>query len=325
MKQIILPLITAIVIFSCSAPQKVVTTNKETPSTTGNSQSLVRITSDPVPEFYPKVSPDGKKLIFHVRDDTKKSDASSSYGSSIDKYKKWSIMLINLGQPGRTPLVGEFTQCPSFYPDSKTIIYSYLKPSRPTIARSQVDGLSGINYVTANSMGDFDNAPVVSPDGKKIAFSTSFSGSSQVCVMDANGMNISILTEGFKPGWSPKNKLVYSKLVGKYEQIFIYDLATGQSTQLTQGEYNNSDPSFSFDGKFITFSSTRDNENEQIFVMNEDGSNVIQITQGSTRNGMPCFGPDLTVYFCSNTAAGKKVDKLSWTSADIWSIRPVLR
>jgi TolB protein len=167
----------------------------------------------------------------------------------------------------------------------------------------------------------------VSPDGKKIAFSTSFSGSSQVCVMDVSGMNITILTEGFRPGWSPKNKLVYSKLVGKYEQVFIYDLATGQSTQLTQGEYNNTDPSFSFDGKFIAFSSTRDNENEQIFVMNDDGSNMVQLTQGSTRNGMPCFGPDLTVYFCSNATSGKKgaTDKLSWSNADIWSIKPILR
>ncbi len=245
---------------------------------------------------------------------------------NTDRFRKWSIMLINIGQPGRTPLVGEFTHTPSFFPDSKTIIYSYLKPSKPIIAKSQVDGLAGINYVSANNMGDFDGYPVVSPDGKRVAFSTTFGDVSQVCVMDVNGMNTTILTEGVKPCWSPKNKLVYYKNVGKYTQIFIYDLATGQSTQLTQGEYDNTDPVFSNDGKYIAFSSTRDNENEQIFVMSENGSNVTQLTQGGTRNGMPCFGSDYTIYFCSNASSGKKgsIDKLLWTSSDIWSIRPVL-
>lgn len=315
-------------LISCSSSKKTPVVNRETPSTTGNAQSLIRITSDPVPEFYPKISPDGKKLVFHVRDDTKaKSPATSTIIGSTDRFRKWSIMLINLGQPGRTPLVGEFTQTPSFFPDSKTILYSYMKPSKPIIAKSQIDGLSGINYVSANSMGDFDCYPVISLDGKRIAFSTSFGGVSQICVMDINGMNTTILTEGSRPAWSPNNKLVYYKAVGKYDQIFTYDLTTGQSTQLTQGEFDNTDPVFSYDGKYIAFSSTRDNENEQIFSMKEDGSAVVQLTQGSTRNGMPCFGPDYTLYFCSNAASGKKgsTDKLLWVSSDIWSIRPILK
>lgn len=327
MRYITIIIIITQLLISCGSSKPAPVVSRETPSTTGNAQSLIRITSDPVPEFYPKISPDGKKLIFHVRDDSKnKTITSSSYIGSTDRFRKWSIMLINLGQPGRTPLVGEFTQTPSFFPDSKTILYSYMKPSKPIIAKSQVDGLSGINYVSANSMGDFDSYPVISPDGKRIAFSTSFGEVSQVCVMDVNGMNTTILTEGSRPSWSPNNKLVYYKAVGKYEQIFTYDLSTGQSTQLTQGEFNNTDPVFSTDGKFIAFSSTRDNENEQIFAMREDGSAVVQLTQGSTRNGMPCFGPDYTLYFCSNAASGKKgsVDKLLWLNSDVWSIKPIL-
>jgi TolB protein len=327
MRKLIWLFFASILLMGCGSSKPVVKQSRETPSTTGNAQSLIRITSDPAPEFYPNVSPDGKKLVFHIRDDSKTKNISSSLMGSTERHRKWSIMLINLGQPGRTPLVGEFTLTPSFFPDSKTIIYAYLKPTNPIIAKSQIDGLSGINYVSANNMGDFDNNPSVSPDGKRIAFSTTFGGTSQVCVMDVNGMNTTILTEGSRPSWSPSNKLTYYKAVGKYEQIFIYNLQTGQSTQLTQGEFNNADPVFSPDGKYIAFSSTRDNENEQIFAMHEDGSSVVQLTQGSTRNGMPCFGPDNTIFFCSNASSGKKgsIDKLLWQSADIWSIKPILR
>ncbi|HEX6914609.1 MAG TPA: hypothetical protein VF145_05185, partial [Chitinophagaceae bacterium] len=252
---------------SCSTTKTPVSTQNSAPGTTGNAQSLVRITSDPVPEFYPRISPDGKRMVFHIRDDNKKNGVN----------EKWSIMMMNIGQPGRIPLVGAYTISPSFFPDSKTVLYTYLKPSRPVIAKSMVDGASGINYISPNAMGDYDNQASVSPDGKKILFEALFGGTWQVAMMDANGMNSTILTEGRGPRWHPKgDRIVYQKQVGKYTQIFEYNLATGQSTQLTSGEYSNADPSYSNDGNYIAYSSYSDNQNEHLFVMRADGSGVTQ-------------------------------------------------
>jgi len=232
------------VMLAACGSTKVVTQSDAAPGTTGNAQSLVRITSDPVPEFYPRISPDGKRMVFHIRDDNKKESPS----------EKWSIMMMNLGQPGRVPLIGSYTGSPSFFPDSKTILYTYLKPSKPVIAKSMVDGASGINYISPNAMGDYDNQASVSPDGKKILFETKFGGTWQVAMMDMNGMNSTILTEGSDPRFHPKgDRIVYGKFVGKYAQIFEYNLATGQSTQLTSGYYHSSDPSYSNDGKDIVF------------------------------------------------------------------------
>src|SRR3954468_11648736 len=105
----------SVLLLSCGSTLKTPKSSGESapPGTTGNAQSLVRITSDPVPEFFPRISPDGKRMVFHIRDDNKKAS------------ERWSIMLMNLGQPGRIPLVGSYTSSPNFYPDSKTIIYSY--------------------------------------------------------------------------------------------------------------------------------------------------------------------------------------------------------
>jgi TolB protein len=295
---------------SSNAPRS--TTESAAPGTTGNAQSLVRITSDPVPEFYPRISPDGRKMVFHIRDDNKK-----------DANEKFSIMMMNLGQPGRIPLVGAYTQTPSFFPDSKTILYTYMKPSRPVIAKSMTDGASGINYISPNAMGDYDNQASVSPDGKKILFETKFGGALQIAMMDLTGMNPTILTDGYDPRWHPKgDRIVYSKTVGKYGQIFEYNLATGQSTQLTSGEYSSVDPSYSVDGKYIAFGSTRDNQNEHLFMMSGDGSQITQLTQGNSRNGMPCFAPNGDIYFCSNS--GSKTERLNWSSSDIWKLTPNL-
>src|SRR6476646_5735769 len=81
------------------------------PGTTGNAQSLTRVTFDPIPEFYPHISADGKRMVFHVRNDQKTGN------------ERWSIVMMNLGTPGRIPLVGSYTNRASFFPDSKTIIY----------------------------------------------------------------------------------------------------------------------------------------------------------------------------------------------------------
>lgn len=294
---------------TCKQPVK--TDSSAPPGTTGNAQSLVRITSDPIPEFYPRISPDGKRMVFHVRDDNKKGS------------ERWSIMLMNLGQPGRVPLVGSYTSTPNFFPDSKTILYTYMKPSKSVIAKSSADGASGINYIAPNAMGDGDDMASVSPDGKKILFNTSFGGTWQIATMELTGMNSTILTDGYSPRWSPKgDRIIYSKSVGKYQQIFEYNNSTGQSTQLTSGDFDNSSPTYSADGKYIAFGSTRDNQNEHVFIMNSDGSQVTQLTQGNSRNGMPCFAPNGDIYFCSNS--GSKTERLNWTSSDIWKLTPNL-
>jgi TolB protein len=281
------------------------------PGTTGNAQSLIRVTSDPVPEFYPQLSPDGSKIIFHTRDNTKPGN------------EKWGVVMMNVGQPGRIPLVGAYTLSPSFFPDNKTILYSYVKPSKPVIAKSLTDGSAGINYISPNSMGDFDQGPRVSPSGKKIAFFTKFGDSYQLCTMDINGMNPSILAEGSYPNWNPNGEqLIYTKKVGKFSQIFLYDFKSGQSTQLTSGEFSSDDPSFSKDGKYIVFSSDRDAQNDQIFIMSSTGSNITQLTTGKVKNGMPIFAPNNTIYFCSN--AGSKTSNIEWLSSDIWSLVPIL-
>ena len=72
--------------------------------------------------------------------------------------------------------------------------------------------------------------------------------------------------------------------------IYRFDLATQQSTQLTNSPSIDTSPSFSPDDRFITFNSDRGGT-QQIYVMNADGSNVRRISYGEGRYATPVWSP----------------------------------
>lgn len=298
MKKVIALLALPILFYSCSSTKT--TTKIEidiAPGITGNARELVRVTNDPIPEFRPKVSPDGKKILFYTRDDNKPG------------FEKWSIVYIKIGEPGRIPLIGSFTADPNWMPDSKGILFQYLQPSKPVICKGNIEGSTGISYVSPSGMGDFDGTPHASADGKKILFETRIGTGSQICLMDASGNNFTVLTKGQNPCWHPGgNSFVYQQQVGKNYQLFSYDLKSGQSTQLTSGDQDNYSPSINARGDKIAFVSNRA-KNAHIFISAIMGNEVVQVTQGNTQNAYPVWGNNDLIYFCSNAGGsitGKK-------------------
>lgn len=299
MKRLIAYACLSSLIVACSAPKTVVKTEIDNaPGITGNARELVRVTNDPIPEFRPRVSPDAKKIIFYTRDDNKTGA------------EKWSIVYIKIGEPGRIPLIGAYTADPTWLPDSKGILFQYLQPTKPVICKGNIDGSTGISYVSPSGMGEFDGSPQSSIDGKKILFESRIGQSYNICMMDASGNNFTVLTRGTNPYWHPNGtSFVYQNLVGKNTQLFLYDIKTGQSTQLTSGDSDNYGPSINQKGDKITFISTRA-KNTHVFICNISGGDVIQVTQGNSQNAYPIFGGNDIIYFCSN-AGGALVKKVT--------------
>src|SRR5207249_1152013 len=75
------------------------------------------------------------------------------------------------------------------------------------------------------------------------------------------------------PVWSPLGeKIAYSKGTSKGgHEIVLQDIASGQALQLTQNAGNNENPTFSPDGRFIAFTSTREGK-RRIFLVSIDGT-----------------------------------------------------
>ncbi|NIJ52300.1 TolB protein [Dyadobacter arcticus] len=272
------------------------------PGVTGNAENLTRETSDPSQEFFARVSPDGKFLLYNAIDIGYSLNLTNGQ-MEVKTNKSYRIVRKEIGKPITNPLVNNAAY-PTWLPNSSGVIFSYIKPERSVIVRSDINGV-GLNYISAGAMGEDDAEPIVLKDNSKILFTTRMSNSRMICSMDMKGGNYSVITEGAHLSLNPlnNNKIIYNIKVGKTFQVFTMDIKTGEKNQLTTGEYNNRDGAFSRDGKYIAFASNRENpkkQNKHIYVMKADGSELIQITQGETDESDPTWGDDYMLFFSSN-------------------------
>src|SRR5262245_57492967 len=146
-----------------------------------------------------------------------------------------------------------------------------------------------------------DNRPQYSPDGKKIAFNSTRSGSQEIWIADADGSNAFQLTSfggplvGYKD-WSPDSqRIVFHARPEGQADLFIIQANGGAPKRLTDDPSDDSLPSFSRDGCWVYFMSTRSGQVE-VWKMPAEGGEAVQITKEGGR--MPFESPDgKTLYF----------------------------
>ena len=62
-------------------------------------------------------------------------------------------------------------------------------------------------------------------------------------------------------------------------QIWLADVASGEGIQLTRGKKSSSDPTWSPDGRWIAFTSSRVEDKTQIFAIRPDGGEAVPLTK----------------------------------------------
>jgi TolB protein len=140
--------------------------------------------------------------------------------------------------------------------------------------------------------------PAVSPDGKRIAYTSYRSGQAQIFVADINLSNEIEITKSDKfsrsPMWSPDGKwLVYTGFVdGNQEVLIISNDGAGTLRQLTADRAFDSDPCWSADGETIAFTSNRSGA-FRLYTSRTDGG-VAHDLLGTDLVACvyPCYSPD---------------------------------
>ncbi len=286
---------------------------------------------------------DGKRLIFQSKRDGR--DCDQIYSMKTDGS---DVHMVSNGE-GRTT-------CSYYFKDGKKVLYAstfggakecpppadfskgYVWAIYPDyeIYTSTPDGKK-IKKLT-NTPG-YDAEATVSPDGKKIIFTSERDGDLELYSMDTNGKNVKRLTHeiGYDGGafYSPDSKwLVYRAShptkpedIKKYQDLLAQHLivpttfevwvmkADGSGKrQVTNLNAASFAPYFTPDGKRIIFctnyfASDPHKRNFDLAMINVDGTGLERVTYNESFDGFPMFSPDgKKLVFASNRNAAKQGD-----------------
>jgi TolB protein len=278
-------------------------------------------------------SPDGKKLIFQSTRDGHECD--QIYTMNIDGS---DVRMVSTGK-GRTT-------CSYFYQNGKRITYSSTHlaspdcPPKPDFSNGYVWAIySGYDIFSAAPDGSdvkqitntpgYDAESVISPNGKKIAFTSMRDGDLDIYTMDLDGKNVKRLTNeiGYDGGpfWSYDSKwIVFRANHPKTEKekadylallkenlirpttldIWVMKADGTGKRQVTNNDKANFAPYFFPDGKRVIFASNMADPKGRdfdLYSINVDGTGLERITFNPTFDGFPMFSPDgKKLVFASN-------------------------
>jgi TolB protein len=273
-------------------------------------QNVTRLTDDGLVKRWPKVSPDGTKMLYNEQ---------AANG-------QWNVVLLrDVTVPAKTPLINGDASNPSWYGNSNNFVYVATERGDNRIIRSAIAG-AGRTYVTRNPVGRLDDRPSVR--GEAILFDTDTGGKRQIVSMKDNGTEITFLGDGSTPSWHPKEPKF---LFIRDHKIYEMDLMSIQVTEL----YGDSNPnlwcdmpSYSPDGRYILFQKIAEQrvtgrantrvggilsktmsvtgaiDRWQIFTMRADGTSLSAVTLSDVNSQYPSWDANGFMYFVSS-ASGK--------------------
>jgi Tol biopolymer transport system component len=158
--------------------------------------------------------------------------------------------------------------------------------------------------------------PAFSPDGSRIAFTSTRDGQAEIYVMDADGGSVARLTNA--PGadgdasFAPDGQaVVYHSQRTAHRQIYVQPITGSDATQLTQEPADNSQPTVSPDGETIAFVSNREG-NSHIWLMGKDGTGQRAFTKGPQgKESAPHFLRDGSLaYLVERKESGRTVTQV---------------
>lgn len=186
---------------------------------------------------------------------------------------------------------------PEIAPDGGSVIFSSNRSGRYQIWELEL--LSGeVTQLTSFNNGE-PFAPAISPDGETIVFYYQGANSCwydcQLWIMDRDGDDPHALTDvpggAWDPAWSPDgSQILFASAVQSRPQLHVYDLASGEVSQMTDIVGIRGRNDWAPDGLHVStyVGSTWD---WNIYTFDLNGQNPRQLTDGFS-NLAPSYSPD---------------------------------
>lgn len=144
--------------------------------------------------------------------------------------------------------------------------------------------------------------PTFSPDGKRLAFVSDKDGSARIYAIDIPSENAKqkdihpeVITKFRRdctaPAWSPDGrKIAYCTRIDGIRQICVYDFATKQETQLSQGPLHKENPSWAPNSLHLIYNAGKDSTSE-LYLIHLNNPQPLKISAGAGEKRFPHWEP----------------------------------
>jgi TolB protein len=182
-----------------------------------------------------------------------------------------------------------------------SIVFSSSRGAHDEIYTVRADATSsnGIQVTERDNFAAYE--PTFSPDGEMIVFEShpvevedhgvitifDLEGSSGYCALTIDS------EDARQPNWSPKgDKILYQKYLNDQWDIWTMNIDGGKQKQVTLGEGDKTDASFSQDSDHIIYSFETDSSLANIYILDLHNGDIEQITDSSGYDGAPSVSMD---------------------------------
>jgi Tol biopolymer transport system component len=226
----------------------------------------------------PKVSPDGKYIVFF----SDRSDWEGWFLYDVEK-KEVTQRLLKSGSDGGHESFHPFSSSVGWSPNSKQVVFANKQRGLNVLYTIDVETLTKARI--ADLEMDIISSPDWSRDSNKIVFSGMKNGKQDLYTWNLNSNKLTQYTADRqtqeKPTWSPNgNSIAYQTNANHprnsrrkdYHQISILDIQSGLIKKVTQGQWDHKNPIWLNDSSIIYTSNKSGVENIYLHNLNNDSS-----------------------------------------------------
>jgi dipeptidyl aminopeptidase/acylaminoacyl peptidase len=252
-----------------------------------------------------------------------------------------------------------YNEKPAFSPQGDRIaIFSDRSDYTEVYIISAVDGKFLKRLVKGERSADFESLHSYvsglswSPDASRIALVGKSEGKDALVVVDSKGGKVRLkthlgVTSLLNPAWGPTGRIAYMGMVDGQADLYTYDLESKNVDRYTHDRYDDNEPTWSPDGRYIVFASDRPTGaaprvqdsafnygHYHLFQLEVATGKITALTSGEGNDREPTYSPDgeriafvsdrngianLYVYDVKNGSSVPVTDILTGASSPSWS------